>query len=115
MKGRALIRTGEMVELASPGARLLARVIDIVIMSVPLVVLLVGLVNWDAYFGLGGPLRLTCVWLDVASAGGFNPHVRVLGMGGCDGRRCVVGGLGRGRRVGRLGWCVLRCGVLGRG
>ena len=59
--------------------------------------------------------RLTCVWLDVASAGGFNPHVRVLGMGGCDGRRCVVGGLGRGRRVGRLGWCLLRRGVLGRG
>ena len=58
---------------------------------------------------------LTCVWLDVASAGGFNPHVRVLGMGGCNGRRCVVGGLGRGRRVGRLGWCLLRRGVLGRG
>ena len=62
-----------------------------------------------------GPHTLTCVWLDVASAGGFNPHVRVLGMGGCDGRRCVVGGLGRGRRVGRLGWCLLRRGVVGRG
>ena len=57
MKGQALIRSGEMVELANPGARLLARVIDIVIMSVPLVVLLVGLVNWDASFGLVGPLR----------------------------------------------------------
>ena len=46
-----------MVQLASPGARLLARVIDTVIMSVPLVVLLVAVVNWDASFGLGGSLR----------------------------------------------------------
>ena len=46
--------------------------------------------------------RLMCVWADVASAGGFNPHVRIFGMGGCDGRRYVVGGPGRGRRVGAL-------------